>query len=349
MKYRLLKWLACPSCRHSDFAIEAVKTSTQRVFVGHFTDDEAQTPGVDHDRREEVELEEGALHCNNCNAIFPVRDGIPRMLPAEAVPGPPSGHRWTGFDTAVPEWEENFRDFSSPLEPKDFLGKLVMDAGCGFGRHTFFAARYGAEVIAVDSSADAVEAARRNTDSLNRVHVIQGDIHHPPVRDSICDLVYCYGVLHHVEDPQSILQALSERVKPGGGLSVWVYGPRQGATLMINNALRGVTTGMEHEELLKFSQNIARGLRIFSHTPYLWFNRLPIVGPIVAHLPVHDHFRWPFPVVVADVYDRLRIPVKHWFTKEELERWYTNHGYANVQVSRRVRNNETFRALGYRR
>ena len=52
---------------------------------------------------------------------------------------------------------------------------------------------------------------------------------------------------------------------------------------------------------------------------------------------------------MADVYDRLRIPVKHWFTKEELEAWYADNGFADVHVTRRVRNNETFRALGTRR
>ena len=349
MKYRLLKWLACPACRHADFSIEAVKTRTVPVFAGHFEPSEERIPGVDIDRREEVELEEGALHCKQCGAIYPVQGGIPRMLPDGSTPGPESGHRWTGFDTAIPEWEDAFKEFSTPLEPKDFLGKLVLDAGCGFGRHAFFAARYGAEVLAIDSSVDAVEAAHRNTASLNRVHVIQGDINAPPIRDSVCDIVYCYGVLHHVEEPEPILQALTERVKPGGYLSVWVYGPRQGATLIVNNALRGVTTGLEPEELLRLSRSIALGLRVFSHTPYLWFNKLPVIGPIVSHLPVHDHYRWPFQIVVADVYDRLRIPVKHWFTKEELETWYSDHGFANVQVTRRVRNNETFRALGVRR
>jgi SAM-dependent methyltransferase len=271
------------------------------------------------------------------------------MLREGAAAGPTTGHRWTGFDTAIPEWEENFQDFSSPLKPKDFLGKLVMDAGCGFGRHAFFAARYGAEVLAIDSSEAAVEAAARNTESLGRVHVIQGDIAHPPVRDNLCDLVYCYGVLHHVEDPPKILASLTESVRPGGMLSLWVYGPRQGVTLIVNNALRGVTTGLEHDELLKFSRAVAASLRVFSHTPYRWFGSVPLVGGVLSHLPVHDHHKWPFEVVVADVYDRLKIPVKHWFTREELETWYSDNGYADVQVSRRVRNNETFRSIGVRR
>jgi SAM-dependent methyltransferase len=348
VKYRLLKWLACPVCRATDFSLETVKTETRAIYSGHFEAAESEVPGVDLERREEVEIIEGALICS-CSAVYPIRGGIPRMLPEGTPGGPTTGHRWTGFDTAIPEWEENFRDFSSPLKPGDFLGKLVLDAGCGFGRHAFFAARYGAEVLAIDSSEDAVEAAARNTEGLQRVHVIQGDISRPPIRDNLCDLVYCYGVLHHVDEPLKILASLTECLRPGGQLSLWVYGPRQGATLMVNNALRGVTTGLEHDELLKFSRAVATTLRIFSHTPYRWFGSVPVVGSVLSHLPVHDHHRWPFDVVVADIYDRLKIPVKHWFTREELETWYSDNGYADVQVSRRVRNNETFRSVGVRR
>ena len=349
MKYRMLQWLACPVCRESSFTLETSKTEIRSVCRGHFEQAEDELPGVNLSKLEETEVLEGALHCGACASIYPIRNGIPRMLPEDAVSGPSTGHRWTGFDSAVPEWEENFLDYSKPLKSSDFLGKLVMDAGCGFGRHAFFAGRFGAEVLAVDSSEDAVESANRNTASLNRVHVVQGDLRNPPIRDGICDLVYCYGVLHHADDPDTILNGLTEILRQGGQLSLWVYGPRQGATLLINNALRGVTTGLQPDELLRFSRYTAALLRIFSHTPNRLFGHIPVLSSVVTHLPVHDHHRWPFDVVVADIYDRLRIPVKQWYTKEDLECWFMDNGYADVQVTRRVRNNETFRATGYRR
>ena len=77
--------------------------------------------------------------------------------------------------------------------------------------------------------------------------------------------------------------------------------------------------------------------------------RAPLASAVVRPLPAHDPHQLPFDVVVADVYDRLRIPVRHWFTGEEVERWLTESGYADVHVARRVRNNETFRAIGTRR
>ena len=170
-----------------------------------------------------------------------------------------------------------------------------------------------------------------------------------PIKSQAIDHAYCFGVLHHIENPLEVMKKATDILKPSGSLSIWVYGPRQGLTLMINNALRGMTTNMSHDELLRFSRLIASSLRLFSHTPYKVFGQIPALRSVVSHLPVHDHHKWPFDVVVADIYDRLRIPVLHWFTGEDLEKWYGNMGYANFTVRRRVGNNETFCAIGFRR
>lgn len=350
MKYRLVQWLCCPACRSADLRLETTRTEARPVLEGTFTPEErAQVPGLDLGHGTEQEILEGALHCGHCGACYAIRGGVPRMLPAGSSEGPRSGHRLTAINTQEPAWEDNFRDLSEPLRPEDFLGRLVLDAGCGFGRHALHAARYGAEVVAMDSSPDAVESTLRNCGELSRVHVIQGDILHAPLSDGIFDLVYCFGVLHHLEEPRPAFAALGRTLRPGGRLALWVYGARQGLTRHVSNALRGMTTNLEPAELQRFSTWLARGLRVFSHTPYRVLGQVPLARDLVSHLPVHDHHQWPFEVVVADVFDRLSIPVRHWFTGEELESWMAEGGYADVHVGRRVRNNETFRALGTRR
>ena len=349
VKYRLLQWLACPVCGAPDLSVETTATRTVPILPGQYTAEETELPGVDSERRTEQEVMAGALHCVGCGAVFPIRDGIPRLMPPGGSEGPRTAHRVTEIDPREPAWEDNFRDLAEPLTPADFLGRLVLDAGAGFGRHALHAARYGAEVVALDSSIDAVESCARNCADLARVHVIQGDLQHPPLREGIFDIVYCFGVLHHLEEPRDAFLVLGTLLRPGGTLALWVYGARQGLTRHASNALRGMTTNLDPAELQRVSRWIARGLRLFSHTPYRLLGKVPVAGDVVSHLPVHDHARWPFDVVTADIYDRLRIPVHHWFTGEELEAWLMEAGYANIRVSRRVRNNETFRVLGQRR
>lgn len=346
MKRRLLEWLACPACSGAPFNLVVESSSFRKVYTGHLEPGE-QVPGTDAGRIEEIER--GSLHCPSCSARYPITDGIPRLMGPSSEAGPATGHRWTQFERAVPEFERNFLDIAAPLTPADFTGKLVLDAGCGFGRHALFAARYGAEVIAIDNSSEAVASCVQNLGEASRGHVIQGDVARPPFRRGIFDLVFSYGVLHHVVDAREVFNTLGELVAPGGRLSIWVYGPRQGTTRVATGALRGAAAAMTPEQLHNFSRVIASALRIFSHTPYRFLSPIPPMGAVLSHLPVHDHHRWPYDVVVADVYDRLRVPVTGYFRGEELELWFAEAGYADIKVTRRVANTESFRGLGTKR
>ena len=346
MKRRCLDWLACPACGEPELALRVVRSEARRCYAGHWEPGEA---GPEEGAQTVDEVLEGTLSCPGCHASYPITEGIPRMMGPSSAAGPATGHKWTEFERAVPEFERNFLDIAEPLTPRDFTGQLVLDAGCGFGRHARFAARYGAEVVAIDSSAEAVASCQANLGGAMRAHVIQGDINRPPLRRGRFDLVFSYGVLHHVPDAVATFRTLGELVRSGGRLSIWVYGPRQGATRVVTGALRGAAAAMTPEQLHTFSRSIASVLRVFSHTPYRFLGPIPPFGSILSHLPVHDHHRWPFDVVVADVYDRLRVPVTGTYRGEELERWYAENGYADIKVTRRVANTESFRGLGTKR
>jgi len=70
--------------------------------------------------------------------------------------------QWNVFSEMYEVWEENFLDYVHPLQPDFFDGKLGLDAGCGFGRHLYYAAKFGAEMVGLDLS-EAVESAYNNT------------------------------------------------------------------------------------------------------------------------------------------------------------------------------------------
>jgi SAM-dependent methyltransferase len=349
MKLDLLPWLACPACGAAPLELSVTRSTEVVAWHAHVPPGEAVRPGLDLARRKVTEILDGTLACPACQARYPIANGIPRLLMEPAQATPASAHAWTTFDRAEPVWEQNFLDLVQPLEARDFLGQLVLDAGCGFGRHAWLAARWGAQVVAMDIASEAVDACRRNAGDLSGVHVIQGDIHRPPLRENAFDLVYCLGVLHHMERARHGFRQLGGLLRTGGRLSVWMYGPRQGFASQVNRGLRVATTRMEPAQLHQLSRVIAGGLRIFSHTPTRALEPVPLLRGVVTHLPVHDHHRWPFPVVVADIYDRLRIPVTILVTGEELERWFFEDRYADIEVTRRVANNESFRGTGVRR
>ncbi|NOY26529.1 MAG: hypothetical protein GXP62_11705, partial [Oligoflexia bacterium] len=95
----MVQWLACPSCRATDLSLETTRTQQIPVLRGQMSAEERDLPGLDLDAGVQQEVIEGALHCSACGAVYPVRDGIPRMLPSGSAPGPDSAHRLTEIDS----------------------------------------------------------------------------------------------------------------------------------------------------------------------------------------------------------------------------------------------------------
>ena len=68
-------------------------------------------------------------------------------------------HERTHYSQLTDADRKEFLGWISPLTPRDFGDRVVLDAGCGKGRHIFLAAQFKARtVVGVDLS-DAVEAA----------------------------------------------------------------------------------------------------------------------------------------------------------------------------------------------
>src|SRR5213595_882773 len=214
-----------------------------------------------------------SLACEPCSLDFPIVNGVPRMLlPAmrEALSSKDSqsdfdkrqaetalsfGYEWTRFPEMYREWHESFLKYMQPHGPDFFRGKKVLDAGCGNGRFAYYAAKYGAEVWAIDLGS-AVEVARQNTERLNpdqagRVQVVQADLHRPPFAAESFDFIYSIGVLHHLPDPEGAFQNLLRYLKPHGEIQIYLYWKPEGqpikrALLAGVNSFRAITTRLPH-------------------------------------------------------------------------------------------------------
>jgi len=355
MRERLLDLLRCPTCV-ARLDLETFATRGDQIV-------------------------DGALRCPVCRTVYPIIDHIPRMLPEDLagemrrqnaaffarypglLPSSSAGDtageatralrrtfrsfsfQWNTFGDMYGFWEQNFLDYVFPLKAGFFRGKLGCDAGCGFGRHLHHATRFGAEMVGLDLS-EAVLAAYRNNARSQWTHVVQGDIYRPPFAPGTFDFVYSIGVLHHLPDPEGAFRALAPYVKPDGTLFAWIYGPRGGVSEAATRLLRRFTTRMDYRLLYALCVTIAAGLRMFSHYPYRVLSRIPALRRLAARLPIHDHARYPFRVVVADAFDRLSVPLVRYYTASELRGWIASAGLVDGQVVRRYRNNESWRVFG---
>lgn len=87
--------------------------------------------------------------------------------------------------------------------------RRVLDAGCGTGDWATLVA--APEVVGVDSSAAAVQAAR-----ARGVDARRAEIESLPFDDCAFDVVMCNSVLYHLEDVDAGLRELVRVLRPGG-------------------------------------------------------------------------------------------------------------------------------------
>lgn len=113
---------------------------------------------------------------------------------------------------------------STQLDRDWFQHKKILDAGCGAGRFTYALASLGAEIVAIDQSANGVKQAERIcSEYMDRIQIFQHDLTTPINLNPEFDLVWSHGVLHHTGDTYGAFQNVARLVKPGGYMYMMIY------------------------------------------------------------------------------------------------------------------------------
>ncbi len=289
------------------------------------------------------EVMEGSLQCARCAARYPVRGGVPRFR-TEALAGMQArtaeafGWEWKKFDDVAVHHERQFLDWMAPATPAWFTGNVVVEAGCGKGRHTRLAAGYGARaVLGVDLS-DAVDVAFPSIRHLPNAHVIQADLLRLPLRRRCADRAFSVGVLHHLPDPREGFTALCRSVRPGGEVSIWVYGREGNGWIahLVSPARRLVTSRMPPSALYWLAGALALPLHAALRLLYAPARRGPLAWarPALFYYPYLSYISgFPFREVHHIVHDHLAAPVAHYLSRADVESWYREAGARDVEVA----------------
>ena len=288
------------------------------------------------------EIVEGHLRCECCAATYAIRGGVPRMVVgARSAPlqrtAQTFGYEWTRFATVHDTYERQFLEWIAPLTPADFAERIILDAGCGMGRHMLLAAEYGADaVIGIDLS-NAVDVAFSHTAHLPNAHVVQANIHRLPFRSPF-DLVYSVGVLHHLPDPQAGFRALVDHIKPNGQVAAWVYGAEGNflVTRLVNPLRETITSRMPFALVNAVSWAMAAVAYPWLKAVFLpiqrspaWHRRLRMI-PYVEYACYLSEFG--LNQLHSIVFDHLSPPVSHYLRREDVLSWCTQAGLAEVDV-----------------
>lgn len=207
----------------------------------------------------------------------------------------------------------NARISESIAESYDFVGKRVLDLGCGDGTYALELVALGAkEVVGIDPAGIAIDAANGKArkdeyDGVIRFEI--GNIYElePYLAGDRFDCIVLRGVLHHLPDPERAIAGLS-----GFGGSIVVLEPNgNNPVLKLLEKFSGYH--IEHEErsfspAVIRSWVIAAGFRVRSSkvlnlVPMFcpdWMAKiLRVAGPVVEAVPLLRDIACGQTVIVA--------------------------------------------------
>jgi SAM-dependent methyltransferase len=106
-------------------------------------------------------------------------------------------------------------------------GELLLDAGCGEGRHCFGALERGARVVGIDLDEASLRAGSRPLVNRGRElgrlgAMLRADAFRLPFRSETFDRVICAEVMEHVHDFRGAARELARVTRPGGRVAVTI-------------------------------------------------------------------------------------------------------------------------------
>lgn len=194
-------------------------------------------------------------------------------------------------------------------------GDLVLDMGCGAGRHAFESLRRGARVVALDYSHSELTAVRDLFWAMGEAGQIgeggasmgvRGDALRLPFRDGTFDRIIASEVLEHLPADGAAIAELVRVLRPGGTIAVtvpswlaekicWSLSAEYHAPLAEGGHVRVYTEGQLREKLKVAGLDPQGSHRAHAlHAPYWWLRCA--VGPTNDQHPLvkayHEILVW---------------------------------------------------------
>jgi SAM-dependent methyltransferase len=280
---------------------------------------------------------EGSLHSSRNE--YPIVRGIPRFAgySGDRQYAKSFGYQWNKWSRVQFE-SENFNrpmqghtldmwERITSVKTDDLKGAVIADFGCGPGRFMDVVRMKKGKAIGVDLS-DAVEAAQENFKDDPNVLVCQGDVLNSPLKPQSVDGAFSIGVFHHTPDPQKGFREMAEATKPGGWVSVCVYGKGGYYDFPTVAFYRGLFKLMwpvfKHYPPLVYSYMTAYGLRPFAPIPPLR-KTLKVFFP---HIQLPDP-RWS----LLDTFDSVTPSYQSAHESYEVFEWFKSAGLTGIEPS----------------
>ncbi len=300
----MLRYLVCPACQ-SPFDLDVEEEDAQEVRTGR-------------------------LRCRGCSDVYPIVRSVPRFVDADAYVGSFSIQRRHVRDHFVDyvKDQSGYELFfnTTGFEASDVRGELILEVGCGYGRFVDVVQQHEGTIIGIDLSTDSIDVAQEFVGHKKHVHLVQCDLFHLPFRHNIFGGIFSIGVLHHTPDTRKAFEALLPYLQPGKPIAIWVYHPRNKASV---NRWRRMTGHLSPQWLF--------GACVLNQALFSWVRALPggyRFNALVPGASPQPGSRFWQRVLVD--FDSHAPRYAHVHTEDEVRSWAVDSGLQDIRVLERT-------------
>lgn len=178
---------------------------------------------------------------------------------------PPPGYNWRW------NWVAAYNFCTGRKPPRQDI--RILDAGCGTGSSTEYLIHLNpaAEVLGIDLSEQALAVARERIQKSGIAAKYGEQIRFQRLKledarsiEGEFELINCVGVLHHLPNPVAGIQALSEKLAPGGIMHIFVYSELGRREIQLMQQAIALLQGDNRED---YREGVKIGREIFAHLP----------------------------------------------------------------------------------
>jgi SAM-dependent methyltransferase len=243
-----------------------------------------------------------------------------------------------------------FEEWLAPLTRDDVAGRRVLELGCGGGSLLVHMAGWAPrELLGVDLGASVATAESNLRHAGARgCRVVRHDLVSFRAAE-LFDLVYCIGVLHHLQDPRAGFDAVLANTAVGGRFHCWVYAwEGNGVVRWIVDPLRRIASKLPWW-FTKYA--LATPLVV----PYYLYARLlaALRWRVLQRLPLYAYSLWiaqrDFAFFRHVAFDQLVTPRTVYIRRATVEEWLNAAGVEPGSAYIVFRNGNSWKFGGRRR
>ena len=250
------------------------------------------------------------------------------------------GKEWRDFNNESLSDSELFEMFQNYMSifpwaslPENPIG---FDAGCGSGRWAKYVAPKVGTLHCVDASPEAIGVARRLLSKHDNVVFHSESVNEFCIEESSCDFGYSLGVLHHVPDTQSALDACVLKLKTGAPFLAYLYYDIGHSPLPMRllfsvvSIVRKIVSKLPYKAKKVITDLIA----LLVYFPVSRFARIvEFFGLEASKIPLFQYRNRSFYVMRNDSLDRFGTSLENRFSKEQIYSLFENAGLRDTYIS----------------